>query len=419
MDRGIKNIVIAYDFASFNGGAAKVAIEEAIGLSDAGFNVFYFAAVGPVSELLERSGVTVVCLGQRDILNEGFIRASIQGVYNAAAIATFDRLLREQRFRPEETVIHLHGWTKALSPFIVSVGRKHGIRTVATLHDFSITCPNGGYLNYPETKVCKLKPLSLDCLRCNCDARAYTHKIWRYARAWVQTYAARVFEHSAAVITVSEFQKNILARHLPDSSRMRVLENPMSCERGTPADPGVAESYLFVGRFSSEKGALLFAEAAKSAGVRATFVGKGEKEAEIRGVFPEAEFPGWLPPSEVVARMRAARAVVFPSLWYETAGYVAYEAMAQGTPVICSDITAATEIVRHERNGLLFESGSVESLREAILRLTNAAEARNLGQNAYEDFWAKDRSLETHLEELLGIYESVLPRSRAERAVAA
>jgi glycosyltransferase involved in cell wall biosynthesis len=419
MHRAIKNIVIAYDFASLNGGAAKVAIEEAIGLSNAGFNVFYFASVGPVSEQLERSGVTVVCLGQRDILNEGFLRASIQGVYNADAIRAFESLLREQRFQPEDTVIHLHGWTKALSPFIVSVGRRHGIRTVTTLHDFSITCPNGGYLNYPETTVCKVKPLSFDCLKCNCDPRAYTHKLWRYARAWVQTFAARVFEHSAAVITVSEFQKAILAKHLRDSSRMRVLENPMSCEQSTPADPGAADSYLFVGRFSSEKGALLFAEAAKGAGVRAIFVGRGEKEAEIREILPDAEFPGWLSPAAVTDRMRSARAVVFPSLWYETAGYVAYEAMAQGTPVICSDITAATEVVRHERNGLLFESGSVESLREAILRLANVDEARVLGRNAYEDFWAKDRSLETHLEGLLDIYESVLPVSRVARPVTA
>ena len=37
-------------------------------------------------------------------------------------------------------------------------------RTVATLHDYAISCPNGGFFVYPTSTLCHRVPLSLSCI---------------------------------------------------------------------------------------------------------------------------------------------------------------------------------------------------------------------------------------------------------------
>ena len=45
--RKLKNIIVVYDYANINGGAAKVEIQSAIGLSNR-YYVCYFAGVDPI-----------------------------------------------------------------------------------------------------------------------------------------------------------------------------------------------------------------------------------------------------------------------------------------------------------------------------------------------------------------------------------
>ena len=65
-----KKIILVYDFAFINGGAAKVAITEAIALAERGYDVTFFAGVGPVDEKLKSAGVKVVCLEQAELKNQ-------------------------------------------------------------------------------------------------------------------------------------------------------------------------------------------------------------------------------------------------------------------------------------------------------------------------------------------------------------
>ena len=62
-------------------------------------------------------------------------------------------------------------------------------------------------------------------------------------------------------------------------------------------------------------------------------------------------------------------ALVFPSVWEETSGIGAREALAAGVPVIASRIGGIPETVRHGTNGLLFEPGDPADLARQIRRL--------------------------------------------------
>jgi glycosyltransferase involved in cell wall biosynthesis len=69
----------------------------------------------------------------------------------------------------------------------------------------------------------------------------------------------------------------------------------------------------------------------------------------------------------------------------ELLGLVVLEAMASGTPVVCSAIGGIPEIVRHGVTGFLVEPGNALEMHERLAELLgNPTLARRMGQNARE-----------------------------------
>jgi len=59
--------------------------------------------------------------------------------------------------------------------------------------------------------------------------------------------------------------------------------------------------------------------------------------------------------------------IVAPSIWYENSPLVIHEAFLANIPVITSDSGGMAELVTHEKNGLLFDLGDVQDLKEKIM----------------------------------------------------
>ena len=89
-------------------------------------------------------------------------------------------------------------------------------------------------------------------------------------------------------------------------------------------------------------------------------------------------FEGRLDAASVAALFRGARAVVVPSLVYETFGYVVLEAFAERTPVVVRDLGALPELVAESGGGLVFDSpdGLVDCARAARRATTSCGDAR-------------------------------------------
>jgi len=107
------------------------------------------------------------------------------------------------------------------------------------------------------------------------------------------------------------------------------------------------------------------------------------------------DFLGPVPDRELPALYRQAVALALPSVQHtcygrairvsELLGLVALEAMASGTPVVCSHLGGLPEIVQHGVTGFLVEPGDVAELRERLAELLgNPALAARLGRNARE-----------------------------------
>jgi glycosyltransferase involved in cell wall biosynthesis len=400
-------IIIINDFCHVNGGASYVAIISAQKLAERGLKVTFFGAVGPIADELRHPNIECICLEQQEILKEpNKLQAAVRGSYNQTAARALRKILAAKN--PVETLIHLHLCTKALSPLVMKVALDSSFRTVATLHDYAISCPNGGFFVYPKAELCHRVPLSLDCIACNCDRRSYAQKLWRVARSTLQNKLWGIDRRLRYGIFPSRLARKLLTPYLRGLKVGVTISCPVHAPELPPTTPAREKSFLFVGRLVPEKGGHLFAEAARRAKVPARFIGDGEERSGLGKICPEAEFTGWLDQATVTERLRHCRALVFPSLWYETLGLVVVEAMAQGIPVIVSDATAAAGLINDDDTGLLFASGSVEDLQRQIERLQDDRLVEKLGQRAYQWYWNAPWTAEKHVRELESLYAEIL-----------
>src|SRR5215208_4016452 len=203
------NVVVVSDFAHVEGGNAAVALSSAVGLAGTGHRVTLLSAVGPVEPAVLDSGIRVVCSDQPAIGNDPQrIRALMHGIWNYRAAESMADAL--QGLDPRNTVVHVHGWTKALSSSVIRVALSRNFTVVCTLHDYFSACPNGSFFNYQKNQVCDLRPLSGACVQSQCDRRHYGHKLWRVARQLVQDRFGGMPRDIRHFITVSEFSGRIL-----------------------------------------------------------------------------------------------------------------------------------------------------------------------------------------------------------------
>lgn len=401
------DIIIVNDYAHINGGAAKVALQSAMALADRGHWVTVLAAVSPILPELHQHGVTVSCTDQRDIArNPNRLQASCQGVWNRAAVAAMRRLLAEKD--PRTTIVHIHGWTKALSSSVVREAMNYRAHIIITLHDYFSTCPNGGFYNYPQAQICRLKGMSLKCIMTHCDKTGYSHKLWRVARQSVQKRQGGIPDRIKHYIAISDFSKKIIQPYLPAEAVVHDIPNPVAVEKQPAADPGRSSAFAFVGRLTPEKGIFLFAEACRRADVKSVFVGDGECRAELERRFPEAICTGWLAEQGVRHIMADSRAVLLPSLWYETQGLVVLEAAALGIPAIVADSCAGREYVVDGVTGLWFKGGDSGDLAKQISRLKDAALAGQMGLAAYDAFWSNPPTIDRHVSMLESVYGKMI-----------
>ncbi len=95
-------------------------------------------------------------------------------------------------------------------------------------------------------------------------------------------------------------------------------------------------------------------------------------------------FLGHLSGEELYGAVRACRAAVLPSEWYENGPISVLESFAAGKPVIATNIAGIPEHVEAGETGWLFASADVEALAATLRRAADAPDAllRGMGRAA-------------------------------------
>jgi glycosyltransferase involved in cell wall biosynthesis len=402
-------VVVVTDSARLDGGITQVAVQSVVGLVNLGYCVHYFAGEGPADPLLTNLLPPSQIHIQETLSlakDPNPLRAAINGIANRRCGEALRRILA--RLPRGRTIVHIHGWCKNLSPRIAIDAQRSGHPVVQTLHEYFLVCPNGALYDFRAGEICHRKPVGLSCAVCNCDSRKYSHKLWRLTRGAYQRFILGMPRKDVVYIANSPLTRRVFSRFIPPASTVFDLYNPVSIQRGPRATPEQQKPYLFVGRFSREKGVLHLAQALGELGLPAVFVGDGHLREKMQALAPSAEFPGWQTNEQVAQWMRRSRALVFPSTWYETLGLVTVEAAAVGLPALISDCTAAVDFFPDGVSALHCHHGSIPHLKEKLRQLQDDNLVQRLSKTAYENYWKDPWTIERHGRGLSKIYNQYL-----------
>lgn len=298
-----------------------------------------------------------------------------------------------QAFRPD--VIHVHNTHPLVSPSLHWAAARARVPVVQTLHNFRLLCPQGMLLR--EQRVCE------DCVG-RVPWRGVAHRCYRDSAAQSAAVAATVTLHRALgtwrrkvrrYIALNAFCRDVFVRGGLPAERIAIKPNFVEVPEAPqqPRDGG-----LFVGRLSVEKGIAVLAQAlAASPAVMLDVIGAGELEPALRPL-PNARCRGFLALPQILERMRGARWLVLPSIWYENFPRTLVEAYACGLPVIASRLGALAELVEHGTTGLLFDPGSADDLARTLQWAdTHPDDMARMGANArarYDALYTPQRNLE-------------------------
>lgn len=350
----IKNIVIINDFNYIQGGASKVAIDTANLLSNE-YNVYFFCGDSKQSSTLKKN-IKLICTNQGETLKDkNKLRGIINGIYNFKAKKELKKVLLT--LDRNETIIHVHGWTKCLSSSVFDISWKLNFKLVLTMHDYFTACPNGGYFNYKKNEICKLKPLSWKCIKCNCDSRNYAFKIYRIIRQFVQNKIVKLNSRIENVITISKLSEDILKQTLSKNVKIFRVNNPVDFDQHIQNDNFTKNDYyLNVSRLTKEKNVDLFCEAVTRAKKNAIVAGAGPEKNRLQKKYPNIKFVGWKNGDEIKLLMKKAKYLVFTSNLYEGSPLTTMEALLMKLPCIVWSGCAAKEQIIEGENGFIYNN---------------------------------------------------------------
>jgi glycosyltransferase involved in cell wall biosynthesis len=406
------NVIVLNDHGWISGGQAKIAIESALKLKARGLNVCFIAGAGPLDDRLGKAGIDCYAVGDHDILSDpNRLRAAGRGIWNVSAARILASCLAARD--PVHTVVHAHGWAKALSPSIGPILTRSDVAHVYTMHEYFLACPNGGFFNYKKREICTKRPMGLGCLTSRCDSRNDFHKAWRVARQAVLRTAGELPQGLREIIYLAPQQKSIMADAISEKARWHFLPNPVREHSPTRVEAERNDTFVFIGRMSPEKGAEIAARGAKAAGVPIAFCGNGPMEDAVRSANPDAIMLGWLDDAKVRQWLRKARCLVFPSLWYECYPLVIADALALGVPIMVSNGSVAASMVADGSTGLLVETGNVQAWADAMSRLQSNDLVHDLSVGAFAAGQYL-MSYDAYIDELINIYRQVISRKHGQ-----
>ncbi len=236
-------------------------------------------------------------------------------------------------------------------------------------------------------------------------------------------WAKKVAQNAAAILTPSEFAKQDLIELLDlEPARVHVVFNGCEHNRYHPAVAplpneelrklGIEGPFLlYAGGFTRRKNVAALLGAWKSVAsdypaLSLILAGppQGLNPLVQASGAPRARAVGYVTYTAMPALMKAARALVCPSI-YEGFGLPPLEAMALGVPVIGSLAGGAVpEVIGNA--GILADDGSPRALAEALRRLLNDQSLENHLKTAGPQR-AHDFSWTTHARNVLKIYRGL------------
>jgi glycosyltransferase involved in cell wall biosynthesis len=329
-------------------------------------------------------------------------------IWNRWTFKQLRTLIREGQI----DVMHVHNTFPLISPAAYYAAGAEAIPVVQTLHNYRVLCPSATL--FRDGRVCE------DCVGRRVPWPAIAHSCYRGSRSATAATAAMLTLHN----TLGTWQRKVSAfLALTDFARTKFIEGGLPQEKifvkpnFLEHDPGCGSGHgdfvLFAGRLTEEKGVRTLLKAwSSSAGLPPLeIIGDGPLATDVAAAVSEnsnVRWRGWQARDLVFERMKAAKAIVLPSLWYEAFPMTVVEAFAMGVPVIASKIGSLASLIEDKGTGLHFEPGDAEDLARQARWLGSQAEHVLAIRLAARREYLLRYTSERNYTELRTIYDRVL-----------
>jgi glycosyltransferase involved in cell wall biosynthesis len=335
------------------------------------------------------------------------LRTALDGLWSRQIYREMQREIDD--FRPE--LVHCHGLFPLVSSSAYSACRSRATPVVQTLHNYRMICPNGLLLRDAQPCEDCVGRLPIGAVRHRCYRDSRTASI---AAAAISVNTFHLASRTVArFIALTRFAAGVFER--AGLSRERIVVRPNCLAADPAARAGGRGGYvLFAGRLSTEKGVstLLRAWHHEAGLPECIVVGdgplRGDLESQVRENRLNVRFLGARSRADVLDLMREAAAVAIPSICYEGLPMVFLEAMACGTPVVCSRIGGLTELVVPDQNGQVHAAGDHRGLADGVRRIIQDDQERSALRDRCRAVYDQRYSTTQARDRLLAIYDEVL-----------
>ena len=267
-------------------------------------------------------------------------------------------------------IVHINHLSH-LTTLIVDIIKKLEIPVIFTLHDFWMMCVRGQLIR-DDHSLCT-GPNIEKCTECNMKYFTSEMQANYEIQRWLNTLW-KINKKVDLFIAPSKFLRNIYIKYGIPEEKIIYMDYGFNKDliNGIEDVPSEKIRFGFLGRIISVKGISFLIDAFNE-------VDHSKAELNIYGKLPRSSiylkkrcensaihFKRGYNYKNISKVLSNIDILVVPSIWYENSPLVIHEAFVANKPVITSNLGGMSELVKHEKNGLLFEHGNVVDLREKL-----------------------------------------------------
>lgn len=223
----------------------------------------------------------------------------------------------------------------------------------------------------------------------------------------------KVLSMGDAFLVLAPFFKDFFGGII-DRNKITILPDAIEMPRQAPKEYG-QHKVLFLGRICKAKGIEELLQVMPSLKEKfpdvKLYLGGIFEDQELQKKVEElselAEWLGWLDGEEKEKYLKQCDVFVLPS-YFEGQSVSILEAMSYSCAVVASKIGGIPQMIVDGKTGILVEPKNADSLRLGLEKaLTDSVLCERLGKAARKKV-AEEFSMEKNMEQLLGIYETIL-----------
>jgi glycosyltransferase involved in cell wall biosynthesis len=352
----IRTLIVSSTFPPTGWGGAEIAAEGvASWMAKRGNEVAVYtdSEVQP-SAPSERSSTIKRYVPKRSWWRHGAHEHSKQGAARKAMFHILDHVPQRgssefakvvEDFRPDVVMVHL---SPGLGLGLFDYCARVDLPVVYVMHDFWLSCARSSMFSRAGS-TCEKRELI-----CQWSSAIRLKSLSSVPRLGVWAPSKMVMNMTRAQVG-DVFHNVLIERNIVDFADFR---------RSSPAPSGPRTRFLYVGKVTVAKGVAFVLECLsslpRSLDFEVEIVGSGDAEQTLKQMYlgeSRFHFHGLCNRREVIEHYHRATVLLVPSVWFEPAGLVIYQAQVAGLPVISSDSGGIPELLSGRADSLVIPAG--------------------------------------------------------------